>query len=234
MDDAEGRYLHRTIEALKFASPFCLATFFENGLAHCIEASMSGAAVLTRHRIKAKAVPCCVGGNNNAEALSLSLGMTRRQVYDRFDKRTPNLPSVEEWVSTHGQEDEQATPLHMVIKAEFAGEHAIIDLTFGQVRAKGCKDAPLHLAVYEKDWFQFDRGNWTFGYMDCPHKADVWAIDAIRNYKDPTYENVLNNLVELALQCDLDIDDFFEAVQRNFPDEYRASIERMNELMGPG
>jgi hypothetical protein len=53
---------HRTLQALKLATPIALATRFDDSYSHAVEASLSGAELLRQRGIDARAVPCGILG----------------------------------------------------------------------------------------------------------------------------------------------------------------------------
>lgn len=206
-------HLVRVVEALKLASPYCLAARYDN-LKHCVEASVSAAAALRRRNIKARAVPCAVWMRSPDGDRCLSIGLTPRFLYDRLTQEPK--PPFDEWkAATAAAVPDEEFPLHMVIEAKLGGERAIIDLTIGQLCQVGAELAapvPLQLAAIRRDgewWPEFDHAGWVIKYLPSPHPPA--ALDPVlrdaRKYESMNSGFVadLHDSIELALQCGGDV-----------------------------
>lgn len=105
-------YFRRVIEALGVASPLALAAQFEDGLGHCVEASISGAAALRRRKIKARAVPCAIMGVKDGGDL-FSVGLSARDAYNIMEPEE----AFEEWSRGSTFPVDKRFHAHMVIEA---------------------------------------------------------------------------------------------------------------------
>lgn len=224
-------HLHRMIEALKFANPFCLVPRFDDGLAHCIEVSVCGAEVLRRQRIVARTLPCAVVVTGEL-GQGWSLGLNPRQLYALT---RPNLP-FEEWSRVRfASKPVDDHPIHMVIEAKHAGQRAIIDLTIGQLRSLGRAPVPLHLHAMvgvDGGWVELTGDGVVITYMDSPNTEHLPA--EARDYHDPNYVDDLHRMMELALRCQLDRVRYLDELRRLNPEGVERCNERLSRWMaGP-
>ncbi|MGD0680317.1 MAG: hypothetical protein ABSC94_33495, partial [Polyangiaceae bacterium] len=146
-----SRQFDRMIKALRGVAPFCIAARFEDGFKHCVEASVAGAEALKRRAgIKARAIPCAVTLQHAESDVTLTIGFTARQIYDRLSE-AEGRPSFEEWRATEARDlPDNEAPFHEIIEARFGGERALIDLTLGQLRQTGApytETVPLNLGA---------------------------------------------------------------------------------------
>ena len=128
-------YLRRMIEALKLASPIFLASRFEDGLGHCLEASIGGVGALYRRGIAARVLPCAVVVRSVEAGRCWSAGLSPSQIYSLLPSPKPAFEEFRRARLGSGFDDDH--PLHVVIEAKHEGERAIIDLTIGQLRLGG-------------------------------------------------------------------------------------------------
>jgi hypothetical protein len=127
----------RPLQALTYAAPFAIASRYEDGFRHCVEASVAGAGALRRFKVPARPVPCAVILLHDRGEAALTIGFSPRQVYDlQGDPKPP----YEEWKATvaRGLPDEEH-PFHEVISAD-DGRY-VVDLTLVQLRQTGIADA---------------------------------------------------------------------------------------------
>lgn len=66
-------------------APLCIASRYEDGFKHCVEASVAGAEALRRRKIDARPIPCAVKAVHETEASTLTIGFTRKQLYERMN-----------------------------------------------------------------------------------------------------------------------------------------------------
>lgn len=223
-------YLHRMIEALKLASPICLAFRFEDNFAHCIEASVSGAEALRRREIEARALPCAVLVKSTNGMQGWSLGLNPRQIYDRA---VEPIVTFEEWSKGRfmGRLDDEY-PIHMVIEAKHAGERVIVDLTLGQLRSPGRAPVPPQIdATVSPDggWVERTGNGLTITYMDSPNIEHI-PEDA-KTYRDLDYVEDLHRLMEIALQCQLDPAKYLNELRQRIPADIEVCDQRLSRWM---
>jgi hypothetical protein len=233
---SQSPYFRRIIDALALVSPFCIAARYEDGFKHCVEASVCGAAALGKRKIRARAIPCAVLAFGKDETSGLSIGFSRRQLYDRMDPRDGPLPPFETWQSeaAHGVPDEES-PIHEVIEARFSGETALIDMTIAQLQQTCVSNAeriPLSLAAVGDGWPSFEGSVWTISYMASPHDAQVLARwnTKVNQYSNPTFVADIHDMMDLALSLDLDRDRFLGEMLRRQPGPFAACLGRIADL----
>lgn len=231
VDPVAVNYLRKIVAALKLASPVCLAGRFEDGWAHCLEASVYGARALERRNIKARPVPCAVLGVNDANTRNLSLGLTGREIFERYEREVGETLDFEAWKAQHlqGVPDDVA-PIYMVIRAHFHSEHVLIDLTSGQLGRVTGDDLPTQLdAIGPGDkWPSFNVNGWNIEYTSSPREKMV--LEVAKSLNDKGYVDDLHDLIDLALRCKLDYADFHESLAQGLPN-YPMISERLGTMM---
>ena len=222
-------YFRRIVAALEIASPVALAMHFEDGFNHCVEASISGAAALRRRKIKAEAIPCAILGAK-ADGDFFSVGLSAGDVYailhpDKpFETWSAALPSP--WISS-------GFHAHMVIEARLAGERAVIDLTYGQLRQAAGLDVPLHLFAFgEGGWPQARGSRWELTYMDSPHAEQIREDAKVWVGKGLTED--FDDMIDLALRCDCKLDRFLGVIQSQQPELFGVVMPRLTGFMQLG
>ena len=237
---ASSPYFLRTLEALSLVAPFCIASRYEDGFKHCVEASVSGAAALRKRNIKARPIPCAVFARAASEdgETALSIGFSPKQLYDRMDRSAGPPPPYEEWKATvaRGVPDEDH-PIHEVIEARFGKERALVDLTIGQLRQTG---APATIAIpmtvvatgKGEGWPELSVGPWTIMYMESPHDPQTLATSnaKVNQYANPGFVADLHDMIDLALQLGLDRDRLHAEIRRQQPDVFDACVARIGSL----
>lgn len=223
----ESPYFRKVIEALGVASPLCLAAHFEDGLAHCVEASISGAAALRRRKIQAQAIPCAIVGSRDGD-VSFAVGLSARGVYEFVEATGP----FEEWARGSSFPEDKRFHAHMVIEARFAGERAIIDLTYGQLRQGHGLDVPLHLLAFGDGWPRSQGPGWKLAYMDSPHAAKIREETKIWVGKGLTDD--LHDMMEAALYCGCDRSRFLALLRSQQPELVDAVLPRLARFMELG
>jgi len=234
-DTRDPRYFQNVLRALIMAAPWSLSRFVS--LQHCIEASYDGAAALRTYKgVTAKAVPCALVGLNMKDQASLSIGLSRREVYDRLDP-AGEIPPFEAWEATKATGlPEGPHPSHMVIEAQYLGERARVDLTLGQLGELGVP-APLsalalgpHAApLGDSPVSLITVGDWDIGYIASPHAEAILA--SARSYSAPNAAADLVALMDLALSCSLIPDRFHGQLQRQVPDVFAAGVAWAAQLI---
>lgn len=226
-------YLRKIVEALKLASPVCLAGRFDDGLAHCVEASVYGAKALALRNIKATAVPCAIVGVNDENTRNLSLGLSAREIFERYQREVGETLEYEPWKAKNlpGVPDDVA-PIYMVIRANFHSEHVLIDLTAGQLGRVSGAEFPMQIdATGPADkWPSFASSGWTVEYVETPRAAMV--LDAIKGMTDPGYVADLQSLMDVALRCELDFTRFHGELAEKYSG-YEAISERLSTMLAP-
>lgn len=226
--------LKQAIDALLLANPLCLAMRYDDGLGHCIEASVNGAMALQKHGVSAEAVPCTLRADNQPKDRSLTIGMHPQELYERFDKSDGKCPPYEEWIAHHAHSlpaEEEMGRMHMIIRASHDGEHVFVDLTAGQIRKFGF-DVPLHIVSYgtEVAWHGFDFPDGTsieYGeYHGTPEDASKFHNAGLVDDYD--------NLMDLGVQCGLEYSKFHMACRAAQPNEYRQAVARLERLVSEG
>lgn len=229
-------HFQRVVNALTMAAPIWLVLSFEDGLSYCIEASICAAEVLMRRQIQARAVPCAaVAVHRTNAALRLSSGLTAKQIYDEVNWGDGPVLPFEEWKLQHANRlPTQELTIHAVVNASTDKESALIDLTIGQLRAAPMAEAktiPWQIVLTDGP---FESRDWTIGYKDAPASPEVMAkMDAmLKAYSNSGYVADLDDLVGLALHCDLDLDRFRVELGRQHPEALRTAIARIAHLGG--
>jgi hypothetical protein len=196
------------------AAPVCLEIHFKGDLARCVEASHAGVEVLRRHGIQARVVPCAVvvAPPKGTDIPRLLLGHNAESTYALINEHSQTKPPpFEEWQAIYGR-SKDPYPLHVVIRAQHAGEEALIDLTLGQlIQVSGGQiRLPKTYAHFGKDWPIGDTSDGSqVVYMDCPYPDHVEP-----KYLDPEFLKVsglgadLYDVTQLALLSNLDLDTF--------------------------
>jgi len=229
-------FFARTLRAYKLASPFAMAVRTDN-FTHCVEASLVGAKVLRDRTIEAKAIPCVVvGANMKVEPpVQLSLGLNARDIYSRLNwDNEPRRQSFEEWrqtVQVPKAMDTDRPTIHMAIEATYKGERAIVDSTIGQLRAH-LKVSMVEIFPMEPDapWPAFGtKDGWECQYEASPHAEYVQKH--ADGYKVPDgWVNDLDDLMQLAISCKLNEDQFFAAMKFQSPALFKMSVDRLMKL----
>jgi hypothetical protein len=227
------------LQALRLAAPFAILARFE-GLAHCVEASVAGANALREYGFKVKTAPCAVRLVNREAASSLTIGYSRRQIYERLTATPDNpLPPFEEWQETHaaGVPDEEA-PMHQIIWAKANGETYLIDLTIAQLRetgVAGCESLPSAIVVEcgSEVWPSLDKFPWNLTYEASPHSPEVLGRHAARvaQYPSKNLTDDMRTLLGLAFQAGLDFDRFTAGMRVSNPTAYAEASERMQRVL---
>lgn len=167
------------------ASPFGLANHVEDGVAHCVKVSMSGAAALRRRKIQAEAIPCAIIGSKH-ENIPFFVGLSAKEIHHMYPDKTFDVSTVNPF------------PMYMVIEARFAGERAVIDLSCGHLRQSQGIDVPMFIVGFGKGWPKRRGKDWRLVYMASPHAAQIRTETKEWTAKDLT--NDLNDLIEAALE----------------------------------
>lgn len=222
-----SRHFERTLQALKLAAPFALASRYENGLAHCVEASICGAAVLSKMKIKARAVPCAIMGANTELGVNLSVGLTAQEFHARLDWGAEERQTLDEWLSEHGSSYPAAQDFvaHMVIEASFHGERALVDLTLGQLRQDHGVPVPPCEVFPFGDWPVFEAGDWMLQYAQSPRPREI--LREVQKYENKGLADDFSALMDGAIQCSLDIDLFMEVLAATQPEQFRTAASRL-------
>lgn len=227
-------YFQRVIDALALASPICLASRFENSMAHCCEASICGAAALQQWQIKARALPCAIVGQHPSLDVVLAVGLNAREIYARqgLHVADADVGAFELWLAEHGTNlpGEDRFVAHMVIEAQFQGDRALIDLTFGQIRGSYGLPVSMHTIWYGPGWPAREVDGWQLEYIDSPRAKQIAA--EVGAYLDRGYVSDIKNLMDLALQCRGDMDTFHGALARAQPEEFERAWRRIGTLAG--
>lgn len=230
-------FFKRTLRAFKLASPFALAARTDD-LKRCVEASLVGAQVLRDRTIDAKAVPCCiVGANRVVEApVQLALGLNRRDIYARLKWGDERPLAFEEWVKTFGAGVDTSggdISIHMAIDARAKGERVILDPTIGQLRTLHPIDIPMveFFECYPNEpWPAFaTRDGWDLQYEDSPHAAAIREHAADWTIPQGWIDD-LDDLMQLAIDCNLNDDRFFGALRSQQPKLYALAEVRLLKL----
>lgn len=232
-------HLQRMIDALVLVAPLCIASRYEDGFKHCVEASVCGASALRRRRIDARPIPCAVVALGEGEASALTIGLTPRQLHERIDWGAAQRQPFETWRAdaARGVPDDDA-PIHEIIEARFAGRRALIDLTIGQLRQTGHPDAmkiPLCLVGTGDGWPSFHVPAWTISYEASPHDPTVVASSnaKVNKYSNPAFVADIHDMMELALRCNLDRDGLQAELMRQQPEVFAACVARIAGLGTP-
>ncbi len=224
-------HFRQTIEALALAAPVCLASQFENGLAHCVEASICGAIALTSRKLEARAIPCAMIGVNESQGIDMAVGLTAKEVYERMSPDDGPLPSFEEWCADKRFPGGDC-PIHMVIEARYHNERAIIDLTAGQLRQSHGIELPLSLHFFGEGWKEFERKGWRLMYIDSPHAEEI--LKKTSGVKNLGLVGDLEDLMAVAIQVGLDRDRFWQALRRAHPQQFDIALARLNRFAALG
>ncbi len=228
--DSQSPFFRRTIRALTLASPYVLAVRADDDLAHCLDASVCGAAALKRYNIQARAIPCAILGKAPERSLTFCVGLDVRGLYERLSADGELLPPFELWKAEHGAglPPEGSFATHVVIEARFKGERAIIDLTLGQLRRPHRLPIPMSSVTFGDGWPALKGTGWTARYVDAPRSGDVLALLNTPPNKD--YVADLHNLMDAALQSGLDVGRFQRAVAEGDPELFALATERLNRF----
>lgn len=225
-------YLRRMIEALKLASPIFLASRFEDGLGHCLEASIGGVGALYRRGIAARVLPCAVVVRSVEAGRCWSAGLSPSQIYSLLPSPKPAFEEFRRARLGSGFDDDH--PLHVVIEAKHEGERAIIDLTIGQLRLGGAP-VPLQLdAQVDPDggWVELAGDGLIITYMDSPnleHLPPAPKPDQFAGFVADLHDGM-----SLALQCQLNSRRFYEELRGQLPKEMAIWERRIASWMtGP-
>ena len=227
----QSPFFRRVIGALTLAAPFALASRFDS-LAHCVEASMCGAAALRRKHIKATARPCALVGRMAPEGVQFSVGLDARDVYGMLSTAEGPPPAFEEWrdqVARGSLPAEGSFVAHMVIDASFQGDRALVDLTLGQIRESHGVPVPHSMVCnYSGEWPSIGGDRWEARYVDSPHEARIQAMT--RAYTANGLVDDLDALTDIALQCRGDVDLFFDVLARSQPEQFSAAMSRLQRF----
>jgi len=224
----------RVVDALKLAAPFCIAARYDNGLAHCIEASVSGATVLRRFGFEAHAVPCAIMVQSADRATGSTVGLGPRDLYGMLRDDEGPLPSFEDWLARQSMPPEvlaDPNPAHMVVRASGHGAKFTVDLTLGQVRHIHGIDVGMTDSWPSWDWCSITtpRG-WQLKWIEHPRPADVLAVS--EKFTASGLAGDLSDLTMLALQCDLNFAVMTNEMQRQLPDVYALAVSRLTSYLG--
>ena len=155
-------HFQRIIKALTMASPLILVLRYQDGLNHCIEASICAGEALARRKITTRVVPCfAVATLRTSQNSAIPIGLTPRQMYNLIDWGDRPVPPYETWKVQYADKvTEENLNTHAVLEATLGDERALIDLTLGQLReATGVAEAkklPWQVVLYGKGWQQFE------------------------------------------------------------------------------
>lgn len=224
-------YFKRVIDALALASPFCLAPRFENGMAHCVEASISAASALGRWKVKARPIPCAIEGFNPHAGAVLAVGLTAKELYDRHREAVGgDVEPFQEWVRAHGARlpAEDGFVAHMVVEARFQGERALVDLTFGQLRGAFGIAVPMHHIGYGEGWPTLEVEGWRLSYL--PSRRAHEQLAEVAGYDGRGYASDVKALMEVALGCDCEPDAFFRILAGAQPEQFRLAMQRLGQF----
>lgn len=205
-------HLRRTLDALMLASPVALASRFE-GLAHCIEASISAAKALEKRGISAEAIP--VGVLARKDHLAVGVGV----------RPPPDARFVDLRPEGHGLD------LHMVVTARMGGDRWIVDPTIGQLRRLGV-DAPLQakfVAPNDLHGFGFDtEGGWGVVYAASQHtRAEVDAHTKAYREQMHGLADDIDHLIDVALAARLNHEAFAASLSRASPTTWNGVMRRL-------
>lgn len=232
-------HFQRVIQALTMVSPIILALRYEDGLNHCIEASICAAEALTRRQITTRVVPCfAVAVHQRQRNLLIPVGLSPKEMYDQTDWGTSPKPPYETWKAQYAnQVPDDKLNTHAVIEASLGGERALIDLTIGQLREAPMAEArtiPWQVVMHGQGWPLFASPDWTISYGDTLHSPEILApVNAmLKNYKDPGFIADLHDAMALALEYDLDEARFRAEVKRQQPTEFETAMNRIAQFGG--
>lgn len=233
---SESVSFDQALRAFKLAAPFAMAVRTED-FAHCVEASLVGAQSLRALKIDARAIPCCVVGENVTlePVVQLSLGLSEQDVYDRIAWGDEPPLSFAEWKTVTGGAPlvEGKPPIHMAIAAHAKHRRVILDPTLGQLRAAHQVDVAV-AEYFECEpgqrWVAFaTRGGWELQYEDSPHAEAIEKHAA--GYEVPRdWVEDLTDLMRLAIACDLNDDAFFASLRTQQPDAFRLAEKRIMKI----
>lgn len=210
-------YLSQMIEALKLASPILLASRFDDGLGHCLEASIGGAGALSRRGIEARVLPCAVVVQSAGAGRCWSAGLSPSQIYALLPSSKPAFEEFRR--ASFGSNFDDEHPLHVVIEARHAGERAIIDLTIGQLRSGGAP-VPFQLdarVAPDGGWVELTGDGLIITYMDSPsldHLPPAAKPDQFAGFVADLHDGM-----SLALQCQLNSRRFLDELRSQFPQD---------------
>lgn len=222
-------YLSQMIEALKLASPICLASRFDDGLGHCLEASIGGAGALSRRGIEARVLPCAVVVQSAGAGRCWSAGLSPSQIYALLPSSKP--PFEEFRRASFGSNFDEERPLHVVIEARHAGERAIVDLTIGQLRSGGAP-VPFQLdarVAPDGGWVELNGDGLLIRYMDSPNQ-DHLPPDA-KSDRCTGIVDDLHDAMSLAIQCQFNFRRFHDELRSQFPKEMLTWERRIARWM---
>lgn len=134
----------QTIMAMKQASAFVLAHWGDGDFARCFDASTAGAEALRRLGVpSATAKPVVLIAQHPEAEKQISIGLSYEQVYERIDWTGQERQPFSSWRKGVAMlsDDEMERP-HAAITVEAEDGLTLLDLTAGQIRAKGF-DVPL-------------------------------------------------------------------------------------------
>jgi hypothetical protein len=204
-EEARARRFGEILNALKMATMPALALRFEN-LAHCFEASISGAEVLAGHRVTTRLVPVFMIAVNEASGKHLANGASIDEVHRVCSEADP-------LEACQFSEDN----FHVVIDATYQGHRAMVDLSCGQLIRFGV-DVPLAISIAD---VSFDgeplvsvstAGGWSVSY----HRIGEERSSRITGKWPATLggglTGDLRDLTGLALRLGCDKAQFFDAI----------------------
>lgn len=221
------KHLKKVVTALGMASPFVLIGHY-GALTHCVEASTYGVAALKRFNVQARPLFCSAIGYNYKTQVAVSMGIKPHDLYKLCEK-SDDTPSFDEWALASLNEAPEC-PVHAVIEARLAGERALVDLTAGQMQPRLGWALPMHLIWYGDGWPHFENDSGYVQYMACPHATEIRG--AWREYKAPkVVVDDVHELMKVAIRCDLDVDRFYETIQRAQPALFEDVSRRLTSLM---
>lgn len=232
-------HFQRVIKALTIVSPIILALRYEDGLNHCIEASICAAEALTRRQITARVVPCfAVAAHRRKQNLIIPVGLSPREMYDQINWGTSSKLPYETWKAQNAnQVPDDKLNVHVVIEASLGDERALIDLTIGQLREAPTAEArtiPWQVIMHGPGWPGFESPDWTISYGDTLHSSEVLAPvnRMLKNYENRYFIDDLHDAIELVLRYDLDEARFRAEVKRQQPTEFETAMTRIAQFGG--
>jgi hypothetical protein len=208
----QSPHLRRTIDALCLAAPFCMASRYED-MCHCVEASEAGARALRKYKVKARILPCAVMGVNAARDRCVSIGVPASTL-----RAYGGVIQDEEALAAE-------RVFHAVIEASHAGDRAVIDLTFGQLKGMHGMAPPLVQVSMVKGWPSFHLDGFDFAYG--PSHDDEWVREHATKWNGSGFVDDLLNLMNAALHVRNDRDAFYGLLYHSDPDGFTSSARRI-------
>lgn len=231
---ARRQDIDRTVMALRLAAMYAVPSRFEDGLAHCMEASVAGAAALRRRGLNARALPCAILGVHFERGVQFAVGLTAEEMYARVDRSAGNVPPLDAWLEEHGSRFPAATgtAFHAVIEASLRGRRAVIDLTAGQLRQSFGVPLPVAIARFGSGWPVVEVDGWRIRYVESPREREVTELGV--QYDASGFTDDLDALMDAALDCDLDPGRLHVALGMSQPEIVATVVSRLNRFMeGP-